>query len=96
MPELFAIVDSVGLGTLVENVISSATVGYEKPHPEIFALARMLSKDPKEMWMIGDNAQADVEGARAADIRAILVQHPDRPLAPDAVSLLRAERIICG
>lgn len=96
VPELFAIVDSVGLGELVENVISSATVGYEKPHPEIFSIARMLSKDPVEMWMIGDNAQADVAGARAAGIPAILVQHPDRPLTPDAVGLLGVEKIICG
>lgn len=95
VPELPAIVDGVGLGGLVENVISSANVGYEKPHPEMFALARKLSADPQEFWMVGDNAQADVEGARSAGIPAILVQHPDRPLTPGALSLLQAESIIC-
>lgn len=95
VPELPAIVDGVGLGGLFENVISSANVGYEKPHQEIFALARKLSGGPQELWMIGDNLQADVEGARDAGIRAILVQHPDRSVTPDALSLLQAETIIC-
>lgn len=94
VPELPDIVDGVGLGALVENVISSATTGYEKPHPEMFALARKLSGEPQKIWMIGDNPQADVEGARAAGIPAILVQHPDRPLTPGAVSLLQVEQII--
>lgn len=96
VPELPAIVDGVGLGALVDLVISSANVGYEKPHPEMFALARKLSGDPQNLWMVGDNPQADIEGARVAGIPGILVQHPDRPLAPGTVSLMQAEKIICG
>lgn len=95
VPELPAVVDGVGLGTLVDIVISSAIVGNEKPHPAIFAFARELSGNPKEVWMVGDNPQSDVEGARVAGIPAILVQHTDRPLTPGALSLLQAERIIC-
>lgn len=95
VPELPAIVEGVGLGALVDTVISSANVGYEKPHPEIFALARRLCGNPQELWMVGDNPRADVEGARAAGIPGILVQHPDRPLAPGAVSLMQADKIIC-
>lgn len=96
VPELPDLVDGVGLGPLVEIVISSAIVGYEKPHPEIFALARKLCGDPQELWMVGDNPQADIEGARLAKIPAILVQHPDRSLTLGALSLMQAEQIICG
>ena len=49
VPELPAIVEGVGLGGLVDQVISSANVGYEKPHPAIFALARELSGNPSEV-----------------------------------------------
>jgi len=73
VPELHAIVKSVGLGPFIDEVISSANVGFEKPHPAIFALARELAGNPKEVWMVGDNQQADVEGSRAAGIPAILV-----------------------
>ena len=92
VPELPAIVDGVGLGAFVDNVISSANAGYEKPHPAIFDLARKLFGDPKEVWMVGDNPQDDVEGARTVGIPAILVQRPDRPSTPGALSLLEAER----
>lgn len=94
VPELSDIVEGVGLGELVDQVISSAIVGYEKPHPAIFELAREICGDPKEVWMVGDNQQADVEGARAVGIPAILVQHPGRPLTSGAVSLQHAEGVI--
>lgn len=84
VPELSAIVDGVGLGAFVDDVISSVNVGYEKPHPAIFALARELSGDP----------QADIEGTRATGIPALLVQHPDRPVTLGALSLVQAEEII--
>ena len=44
--------------------------------------------------MVDDNLQADVEGAQAVGIPAILVQHPGRPLTPHAFSLLQAEWVI--
>ncbi|OIQ74256.1 phosphoglycolate phosphatase [mine drainage metagenome] len=94
VPELAAIVEGVGLGGLVDQVISSANVGYEKPHPAIFALARELSGDPQEIWMVGDNPQADIDGARAVGIPAILEQHPDRPVTPGALSLMQAVEVV--
>ena len=63
--------------------------------PAIFELARALSGNPQQVWMVGDNQQADVDGAHAVGIPAILVQHPDRPLAPGALSLLEVEGTIC-
>lgn len=77
VPELAHIVDHLGLTPYLEVVISSALQGYEKPHPRMFyhALARL--DHPKMVYMIGDNIEADVLGAEAVGIPAILVRNPD-------------------
>jgi putative hydrolase of the HAD superfamily len=73
VPELDSIVDDLGLGDLIEHTINSAVTGFEKPHPEAFALARRAAGDPSVLRMIGDNPRADVEGAEAVGIRGILI-----------------------
>jgi putative hydrolase of the HAD superfamily len=74
VPELDEIVAALGLGGLVDAVVSSARSGYEKPHPEAFAVGRAAAGDPDTLWMVGDNPRADVDGAEAAGIPAILVR----------------------
>jgi FMN phosphatase YigB (HAD superfamily) len=74
VPELGAIITHLGLDLLVEATVNSAQTGYEKPHPEAFALARRAAGDPATIWMVGDNTTADVAGAEAAGIPAILVR----------------------
>jgi HAD superfamily hydrolase (TIGR01549 family) len=74
VPELSAIVENLGLTTLVDAVVNSAETGYEKPHPEAFAIARRVAGEPEQLWMVGDNPIADVEGARSAGIQALLVR----------------------
>jgi putative hydrolase of the HAD superfamily len=74
VPELSTLVEQLGLGGLVERVFSSASTGYEKPHPEAFRLALRAFGDPPRRWMVGDNPTADVAGAEAIGIPAILVR----------------------
>lgn len=74
VPELDGIVEALGLGDLIDAIVNSARTGYEKPHPEAYAAARAAAGDPDELWMVGDNPVADVAGAEAAGIRAILVR----------------------
>lgn len=78
-PELPGLVDALGLGDLVEQVITSALVGVEKPNPMIFEHALTVSGAGADCWMIGDNPIADVAGAEAAGIRAVLADgaYPD-------------------
>jgi putative hydrolase of the HAD superfamily len=80
-PELPTLVDSLGLSRLVERTITSALVGADKPHPSIFRHALHVAGDPdlSDVWMIGDNPIADVEGARSAGLRGILADgdYPD-------------------
>jgi putative hydrolase of the HAD superfamily len=79
VPELSALVEQLGLGGLVELVFSSAATGYEKPHPEAFRLALRACGYPARRWMVGDNPIADVAGAEAVGIPAILVRTNETP-----------------
>lgn len=76
VPELEQIVGSLGLASLVDRVICSAHTGYEKPHPQAFARLVDACGDTTPIWMIGDSYAADVAGAEAACIPAILVRRP--------------------
>ncbi len=78
-PELESIVEGLGLLPHFERVISSAGLGYEKPHPEAFAAALAGLAPGGEAWMIGDGYKADIVGAEAVGLPAIHVRrtHPD-------------------
>lgn len=61
-----------GFEAFVDALIVSESVGVAKPDPAIFLHAlEALSCDPADAVMIGDSWAADIEGARAAGIRAI-------------------------
>ena len=92
VPELPEIVTALGLRPLVEEVITSATVDYEKPNPEIFRLALDMAGDPAEAWMVGDNVIADVMGAETAGIEGILVRDRDdraKRYSPDLAGVIK-------
>lgn len=76
VPELGEIVSHLGLSGTFLQILNSAEVGYEKPHPEIFRLAREAAGHPDLIWMVGDNIDHDVWGAERVGIPAILVRTP--------------------
>ena len=76
VPELRQIVAGLGLDEVVAFLSCSAETGYEKPHALAFASV-MDSVRPAEAWMVGDNVVADVLGAEAAGLPAVLVRRPD-------------------
>jgi hypothetical protein len=45
-----------------------------KPHPDAFRMALRAAGAPRAVWMVGDNPIADVRGAEAMGIPAILVR----------------------
>ena len=83
-PELPTMVEKLGLTPYLDGMTVSALVGREKPHPELFSIARQESGSPEIAVMIGDNPKADVEGGKAAGMKTILV-HRDLPSQADAV-----------
>ena len=74
VPELPRLVDALGLGRLVAPVLTSGVLGHEKPHPRAFAAALDALGRPERVVMVGDNPVADVEGARAVGLPALLVR----------------------
>lgn len=80
---------------LVTKCLSSAAIGYEKPHPRSFRIALEAAQNPANVWMVGDNPIADIAGAEAVGIPAILVRRP-RPdgIRYYATDLWEAARII--
>ena len=72
-PELPEIVNQLSFANLITKCITSGLVGYDKPNPGIFKYAVNLAGRPEKVWMVGDNIKADVRGAEAVGIPAILV-----------------------
>lgn len=74
VPELPNLVDDLGLSHHFKHIITSARVGFEKPHPLIYEHA--IAKLPRSsmVWMVGDNYAVDVAGAERLAIPAILVR----------------------
>jgi FMN phosphatase YigB (HAD superfamily) len=90
VPELRQIVAGLRLDQVVAQISCSAETGYEKPHPQ--AYASVLDRlSPAEVWMVGDNVVADVLGAEALGIPAVLVRRPDARAARYADSLAGVE-----
>lgn len=91
VPELPEIMAALGLSDHFVAVINSAVTGYEKPHPQAFRIALAAVEFPRHVWMIGDNHAADVAGATAVGIDAILVRRPNsgvRHYAPTLAALV--------
>jgi HAD superfamily hydrolase (TIGR01662 family) len=79
------------LDGLIRTTISSAEHGFMKPHRSIFDAALQRAKvTSKEALMVGDSLKADIEGARAAGMRGILLRRSgERPSTlPAGVSLI--------
>jgi FMN phosphatase YigB (HAD superfamily) len=61
-----------GLADAVDHVVSSHTIGWQKPHEAIFRRALELSGvPPSEAVMVGDRMVQDVWGAKRLGMRAI-------------------------
>jgi HAD superfamily hydrolase (TIGR01549 family) len=70
-----------GFSPYVDALVVSEEAGVSKPNPEIFAIAlRRLECEAADAVMIGDSWAADIEGARAAGIRAIWFNPAGRPI----------------
>jgi 2-haloalkanoic acid dehalogenase type II len=81
------VLDRVGIAELLDGVVSSADAGARKPDPAIFQPALELAGvGPDEALHVGDTPEEDLEGARAAGIRALLL---DREANGGDISSLR-------
>jgi len=91
-----SILRSLGLTDHLDFVVDSAEEGVEKPDPRIFELSlARAGVAPGEAVYIGDLYSIDVRGARAAGMRAVLLDpgghwgSRDCPMAPDLLGAVR-------
>jgi putative hydrolase of the HAD superfamily len=94
VPELATLVAGLGLAPLIDVVLTSAATGYEKPNAKAFELALDRCGRPKQVWMVGDNPRADVAGAEAVGIPAILARREDVAVRRRARDLQEVAAII--
>ena len=90
--DLEDVLRSIDLHHEFDFVLDSAHLGYEKPHPEIFAEAiRRAGVTPAQALHVGDSPGHDVDGALSAGLRAALLDrdaaHPEFDRAPRLSSL---------
>ena len=78
-PELDALLDGLGLAAHFDVVVSSGSAEVEKPAHGIFTLALARLDIPAEAALhVGDDRVKDLEGARAAGLRAALLDRSGR------------------
>lgn len=72
--DMDALSQELGLTPYLDFAVTSGDVGASKPHPAMFLEALRRSRvEPQEAMHVGDQYEADVMGARAAGIHAVLL-----------------------
>jgi putative hydrolase of the HAD superfamily len=85
---LHDVLERTELRALVDTVVISAELGVGKPDPAIFRAALdRLGATAADAMHVGDSVERDVEGARAAGLRAVLVAR-DGAEAPEGVRVV--------
>jgi len=86
---LETVLAGLGIGEMLDAVISSAAVGLHKPDPRIFELAcERLSVDCADAVHVGDHHYADIIGARSVGMQAVLIdRRGDGALEADIADL---------
>jgi putative hydrolase of the HAD superfamily len=73
---LYDILAHLGVRDAFEHVIISSEIGIRKPEARIFRVAaQRFNVDVNEILHVGDEAESDYTGARAAGLDALLVDH---------------------
>ena len=81
------------LDGLIAVAVSSSEHGYMKPHANIFRAAMGLMRvEPDEAVMVGDSLSHDIEGARRAGMRGILLARGGAPAGIDEIEVIRTLR----
>lgn len=71
---LTGLMTGLGLAPYLDTIVCSAEVGLHKPDPRIFELAcSRLDLEPGEAAHVGDHHYADVLGAEASGMTAVLI-----------------------
>jgi putative hydrolase of the HAD superfamily len=73
------VLERCGIERMLDGVVTSAEAGARKPDPAIFVAALELAGcEAGEALHVGDTAEEDIAGARAAGIRPLLIARDGR------------------
>jgi FMN phosphatase YigB (HAD superfamily) len=73
----------LGIADAIDGLVTSHTVGWQKPHRRIFERALEVAKaTPEHTVMVGDRLLADIWGAKRSGMRAVLRRTPATDQAP--------------
>ena len=87
----------VGLAGHLDSITFSAEVGWRKPSPHIFdAAMEALGTDAATTVMVGDSETADIAGAHAAGMRAVLLRRNGERGSGDADAVIAALSELTG
>ena len=76
------------------QIITSEKVGVKKPNPKIFQYALNISNaKPNESFMIGDNLEADILGAKNAGMHTIFCKFNGEESPKEMLSVSKLEQI---
>jgi len=94
-PAVLRIIDGMGLDPFFRTVLVSGDLGYRKPHPSVFAqLVAELGVPAERILFVGDDLEADIQGARDAGLQAVVttcVQDANLPAAKTPLSPARTD-----
>ncbi len=77
------VIESLGITAHFDVVVTSARAGSRKPHPQIYRhTLEQAAIEAGEAVFVGDSWGPDVEGPRAAGIRAVHIARTDRDPEP--------------
>lgn len=72
--------EQAGFGGVFDATVPSAVVGAAKPSRAVFLAAlEQVGATPAQALHVGDSVEHDLEGARAAGVRAVLIARRARP-----------------
>lgn len=77
-----------GIANYFKHIITSESVGFQKPHPDIFYHAmKIANTTPQESIMIGDNWEADIMGAYHCGMQVIFCNYHQEPVGENIKSI---------
>lgn len=83
-----------GILDFFDSITTSEDAGVKKPHMQIFQKAlKEAGAQVSESVMIGDNVEADIQGAREIGMRAIFYNYYGEPCTVDCPQVLKMKEI---
>lgn len=84
----FLKLEKSGIAKFFKEIITSESVGVQKPHPAIFEHAmKVVNTSAQECIMIGDNWEADIMGAYNCGMRVIFCNYHKEPVGNNIQSI---------